>query len=372
MSQLPPTGQTPITTFSSFEGAQRFERDFFSTLQPYTNISHANHHIQLTRTILSAVLDTNDNPHVNNTAIYLGTHAAFSELDAISAITDLNNSHRANTDAQSDLARIRRDRANLSTNLDTIRNASAKHSDSIAALNADIARLRHERHTILTECNTANTARDLARADHDQHTIEPNSLANDLDHIRNERGTLITERDQLVTELDCICSERATLITERTQAQSNYNDIVLERDNVHRDLTRIQDINTNTTTEHTTLQNDLARIRHERDTYFEECKNAQFKLIQAQEQSTTSPDTHLEATHAALRRTPALAYCALTATHNVPTSSNNNTNMHDFYRRPSPKTKTSPLPPHSFMTNSPPFKRKLLPLIPIASVNSYK
>ncbi|KNC81747.1 hypothetical protein SARC_05949 [Sphaeroforma arctica JP610] len=249
MSQLPPTGQTPITTFSSFEGAQRFERDFFSTLQPYTNISHANHHIQLTRTIISAILDTNDNPNINNTAIYL--------------------------------ARIRRDRANLSTDLDTIRNASAKHSDSIAALNADIVRLRHERHTILTECNTANTARDLARADHDQHTIEPNSLANDLDRIHNERGTLITERDQLVTELDHIHSERVTLVTERNQAQSNYNDIALERDNLPRNLTRTQDINTTTTTEHTTLQNSLARIRRERDTYFEECEETRIELIQA-------------------------------------------------------------------------------------------
>ncbi|KNC85875.1 hypothetical protein SARC_01951, partial [Sphaeroforma arctica JP610] len=99
----PPTSQIPTTTFSSFDSAQRIQRDIFPTLQPYSNISHANNLIQLVRTILSAVLHTNDNPHVNDTAIYLGAHAAFSELDAITAITDRNNYQKATTDAQSDL-----------------------------------------------------------------------------------------------------------------------------------------------------------------------------------------------------------------------------------------------------------------------------
>ncbi|KNC85084.1 hypothetical protein SARC_02712 [Sphaeroforma arctica JP610] len=162
----PPTGQIPVTTLSSFDGAQRFQLDFFPTLQPDNNISHANNHIQLVRTIISAVLDTNDNPHVNNTAIYLGA-----QLDAITAITDLNNYHKAATDAQAVLTRIRHDRATLSAELDTIRVESATQAASIATLNADLARIRHERRTILTERNTANTARDLAlyRTDFTRH-----------------------------------------------------------------------------------------------------------------------------------------------------------------------------------------------------------
>ncbi|KNC86878.1 hypothetical protein SARC_00973 [Sphaeroforma arctica JP610] len=283
--------------------------------------------------------------------------------------------HMANTDAQSDLTRIRRDRANLSTEFDTIRNVSAKQSDSIADLNVDIARLRQECHTILTERITANTARDLTQSDYDQHTIKHNSLVNDLERIRNERSTLITERDQLATELDHIRSERATLITERNQAQSSYTDITIERDNIHRNLTRMQDINITTTTEHTTLQNDLAHIRRERDTYFEEREEARFVLIQAQEHSTTSPTLTLKLpTPLSVRLTPLLKptsiACAMTATHTALTSPNNNTNMHNFYKRPSPKTRTSPLPPHSSMTNSLPFRQNSLPLIPTASVNS--
>ncbi|KNC84522.1 hypothetical protein SARC_03268 [Sphaeroforma arctica JP610] len=178
------------------------------------DITFANNHIFLLRTILAAVTDTVDDPFASDIAIYLSAHAAFlSELDTITAVIDRNNRYQATSNAQADLARVRRDRTNIANKRDAIHAEIDAQSIKIAAPTANHERIRHYRNTIITDPNAATAARDIARADCDLHTIEHESLMADLDRIRNERDALIIKCGQARSHCNICALKRDSLLT---------------------------------------------------------------------------------------------------------------------------------------------------------------